>query len=134
MMVMQLSIKLATALVLLGKKCILSAEETSTSLQKSCTELCPGIRAGKLAAGILSICWTWSFFCVAEAGLSERVLSVFLGVVSCCCAEPYFTSGNASSDIEKNPFMYLSLSRCELAPGRSSASKSVRLDHAFFCA
>lgn len=103
-MAMQLSIRLAPALVLLGKMCILPAEEASNSVQKGCTQLCPGIRAGKLAGGILSICWTRSCFCVAEAALSERVLSVFLAVVSRCCAEPYFTSENASFAIEKKSF------------------------------
>lgn len=42
---MQLSIELASASVLLGKMRMLSAEETGTSVQKSCTELCPAIRA-----------------------------------------------------------------------------------------
>lgn len=42
---MQLSIKLASALALLGKACMLTAEETGTSVQKSCMEFCPVISA-----------------------------------------------------------------------------------------
>lgn len=52
-MVMQLSIKLASALVLLGKTRMLSAEESCTCVQKSCTEPCPARgAAAHLGAGM----------------------------------------------------------------------------------
>lgn len=70
---------------------MLSTEEMGTSIKElyrivsskcCCTVL-------KLADRILSVCQTRSFFCVAKA-FSERVLSVFLGVVSSCCADTLF--------------------------------------------
>lgn len=77
-MVIQLSIKLASTLVLLGRKRILSTAEAPTSVQKSCTGLLRdecGCMVWQLAGRVLSVCWTQSFDCVAKA-LSQNECSL----------------------------------------------------------
>lgn len=111
-MVMQLSIKLGSALALLGEMCILSPEEF---LSPGAHELCPGAGAGAPVGGwpILPCpCARPGPFSVTKAAFQEQGCSV--GQCPAAVHRLHFTAENTSSGIKKSPSTPLSLYGCEL--------------------
>lgn len=117
MMVVQLSVKLAGALLPLGQTQAVTGRTCEQKAVQSCAQ-----GSWKLAGLILAVCWTPSFSCLAKAAFSEGVLSLFLAVGSHCWADPFCTSENAKLDVKRSPFISLSLCGQKLAADGSSAA------------
>lgn len=92
--------------------CILSAGEAGARVQQGCAQSCCRSSFG---GWLIPSCPS-----ARPAAFQEQVCCV----LQCPAAlhTPYFTSGNASSGIQKNPVMPLSLQGCKLVPSCRSTS------------